>query len=269
MSTTMNRFLSVFAAAVIVLTMLSACGDNPSEPKNSENTIPADTSANLNDETSADTNDNSQISENTTSSPDESSNSEEETDPLELANEIIYNLKDDMATCIVLATFDGEVSEVIDNVEVERSDGSVDTVSLIMIAPPYDTLEAWRDQMHKVFTDEHCKIIEDYYFGPDGGYHVYEGKIGFEGRLSYMHEFISMPFVEAEFVSDTELVAKPTIPDDYDINFHLQEEVVLKKENGEWKIDRLSRYDDSYINGRHDAEFARIINAEDIPPYQE
>lgn len=197
----------------------------------------------------------------------ETAPAEEETDPLELANEIIAGLRDDLKICSDLANYNCEVSGGIDGVEVQRRDGSTTTVTLAMIAPPYDTLDSWLAQMHKVFTDEHCNALKEDLFGifGSGWYHEYEGKIGFEAADG-VQSWISIPFASAEFISDTEIIAKTTIPDDYDINFYLRDAVTFKKENGEWKIDRLITYDG---DREKDAHYAYVINAEDIPPYEE
>lgn len=264
MNKSVKKLFSIFVAAALMLTMLSACGNNSDELETGDNTSTADTVLNIDDETVADTDENTPASEETTANPDEA-------DPLALANEIMDGLREDLQSCTNVLGYNGEVDSSVENFEVTNVDGSVTSYTLSLLAPPFDTLDGWRAQMRKVFTDEHSKALEENKFSNTGYFYVYEGKVGFTDAAVTYHQ-ISLPFASAELVSDTELVAKPTIPDDYDdIGYNLTHEVVFKKENGEWKIDKIYEYDDSElsVDGKREILFALPVDAAGIPPAEE
>lgn len=221
----MKKLLSTLIVAAIMLTVLSSCAEN------SNHSAESDTG-------------NAGLTEASDSVKDSESNSDEmQSDNItEQANEIITELTPALAiTDDILSRQNIKFDE--ETIEAEDPDGYTDTY--YKYPAPYDTVDACMEAMHECYTDEMCEKIYSaffdmnnddrwsvFYVNNDGVIYVSDGEI--------YHIRFTVPITSAEKDGEDKIIAKTSIiQQDGNAEF----EIVLKKEDGVWKVDSLGSSD--------------------------
>ncbi len=169
--------------------------------------------------------------------------SAEDFEPLEKANEAVAAMMEDgsleLANEILVfsvgSNYADEVQEHEDlELEVTR-DGETYMSTFLPMKSPYDNKKSCMKALGEVFTKNACQKREEYFEESDTC-RVIDGVLYYE-MSEPPHYLYLYPFESAEKVSSREIVAKTKFV--WQDNSLSDCEITLKKEGGDWKIDKI------------------------------
>ena len=153
-----------------------------------------------------------------------------------LANEIINGLDSDMR--IVRSILNNEQIEEDEEKDISLTvtywNGDTYEGTYAPFKEPYDTVDKCMEIFHRVYTDEHCEELYSYYF-VDRYIREVDGKL-YGAIIADPYGWYDLPIQNAVKVSNDEIIAITTITFD-DAGESKDFEIVLKNEDGEWKVD--------------------------------
>lgn len=158
-----------------------------------------------------------------------------------LANEIIDNLFEDYTTVVDILNFNKtEPVSVVDGVDENGNIVQIDGMNYIRMQADYDTLDEILSAFNRVFTSAKSDELKEAYFGEGKAFMKEVDGVLYIIEADNIHHMFDRPVQTARKLSEDEIIATTTVT--YEVAEVMQEpyEIVLKKENGEWKIDKLT-----------------------------
>lgn len=159
-----------------------------------------------------------------------------------LANEIIDSLYDDYSTVVDILNFNKtEPVNAVDGVDENGNLVQIDGMNYIRMQADYDTLDEILAAFNKVFTAAKCEELKEAYFGEGKAFMKEVDGVLYVIEADNIHHMFERPVQAAQKLSEDEILATTTVT--YEVAEVVQEpyEIILKKENGEWRIDRLTQ----------------------------
>lgn len=217
----MKYFATIIAVVMLAMVMTSCAGngENPVQTNSDNASVSADAQT---QEGSLDEN-----------------QSDDSEDITEQANDIINQLASSLeVTDNILSR--QNIKYDSETITASTPDGNSDTY--YKYPSPYDTVDACMSAMKDCYTDEMCEKIRTtffdmsnenrwltFYVADDGSLYVPDGEI--------YHTLFTTPIASAEKSGEDKIIAKTTVIEQTGTSDF---EIVLKKENDEWKVDGYS-----------------------------
>lgn len=159
-----------------------------------------------------------------------------------IANGIIDNLYDDYKTVVDILNFNKtEPVSVVDGVDENGNMIQIDGMNYIRMQADYDTLDEILAAFNKVFTAAKCDALKEAYFGEGKAFMKEVDGVLYIIEADNIHLMFDRPIQSAQKVSDDEIVATTTVTHEVAEVMVKPYEIVLKRENGEWRIDKLTQ----------------------------
>ncbi len=165
-----------------------------------------------------------------------------EEDVTALANEIIDSLYDDYKTVVDILNFNKtEPVSVVDGVDENGNIVQIDGMNYIRMQADYDTLDEILAAFNKVFTAAKSDELKEAYFGEGKAFMKEVDGVLYIIEADDIHLMFDRPIQSAQKLSEDEILATTTVT--YEVVDVEQKpyEILLKKENGEWRIDKLTQ----------------------------
>jgi len=159
-----------------------------------------------------------------------------------LANEIIDNLFDDYKTVVDILNFNKtEPVSVVDGVDENGNLIQIDGMNYIRMQADYDTIDEIIAAFKKVFTAAKSDELKEAYFGEGKAFMKEVDGVLYIIEADNIHHMFDRPVQTAQMLSEDEILATTTVT--YEVVDVEQKpyEIILKKENGEWRIDKLTQ----------------------------
>ncbi len=154
-----------------------------------------------------------------------------------LANEIIDGLYDDFVIAANILNLNmTEPSSYSDGVDEYGNLIIDDSGWYIRMKADYNTKEKIDEAMHKVFSNEKCDDISSRYLSEDSTtFKMFDGEL-YCIMADKVYSAFKLPVESAVRISEDEILAKTII--NY-VGIDYPYEIILKNEDGVWKIDKL------------------------------
>ncbi len=165
-----------------------------------------------------------------------------EEDVAALANEIIDNLYDDYKTVVDILNFNkAEPVSVVDGVDENGNMIQIDGMNYIRMQADYDTLDEILAAFNKVFTAAKSDELKEAYFGEGKAFMKEVDGVLYIIEADNIHLMFDRPIQSAQKLSEDEILATTTVTHEVAEVMVEPYEIVLKKENGEWRIAKLTQ----------------------------
>lgn len=165
-----------------------------------------------------------------------------EEDVTALANEIIDNLYDDYKTVVDILDFNKtEPVNVVDGVDENGNMIQIDGMNYVRMQADYDTLDEILAAFNKVFTAAKSDDLKEAYFGEGKAFMKEVDGVLYIIEADNIHLMFDRPIQSAQKLSEDEILATTTVTHEVAEVMVRPYEIVLKKENGEWRIDKLTQ----------------------------
>lgn len=164
-----------------------------------------------------------------------------EEDVTALANEIIDNLYDDYKTVVDILNFNKtEPVSVVDGVDENGNMIQIDGMNYVRMQADYDTLDEILAAFNKVFTAAKSDELKEAYFGEGKAFMKEVDGVLYIIEADNIHLMFDRPIQSAQKLSEDEILATTTVTHEVVEVIVKPYEILLKKENGEWKIAKLT-----------------------------
>lgn len=165
-----------------------------------------------------------------------------EEDVTALANEIIDNLYDDYKTVVDILNFNKtEPVSVVDGVDENGNMIQIDGMNYVRMQADYDTLDEILAAFSKVFTAAKSDELKEAYFGEGKAFMKEVDGVLYIIEADNIHLMFDRPIQSAQKLSEDEILATTTVTHEVVEVIVKPYEILLKKENGEWKIAKLTQ----------------------------
>ena len=165
-----------------------------------------------------------------------------EEDVTALANEIIDNLYDDYKTVVDILNFNKtEPVSVVDGVDENGNMIQIDGMNYVRMQADYDTLDEILAAFNKVFTAIKSDELKEAYFGEGKAFMKEVDGVLYIIEADNIHLMFDRPIQSAQKLSEDEILATTTVTHEVVEVIVKPYEILLKKENGEWKIAKLTQ----------------------------
>ncbi len=165
-----------------------------------------------------------------------------EEDVTALANEIIDNLYDDYKTVVDILDFNKtEPVSVVDGVDENGNMIQIDGMNYVRMQADYDTLDEIIAAFNKVFTAAKSDELKEAYFGEGKAFMKEVDGVLYIIEADNIHLMFDRPIQSAQKLSEDEILATTTVTHEVVEVIVKPYEILLKKENGEWKIAKLTQ----------------------------
>lgn len=165
-----------------------------------------------------------------------------EEDVTALANEIIDNLYDDYKTVVDILNFNKtEPVSVVDGVDENGNMIQIDGMNYVRMQADYDTLDEILAAFNKVFTAAKSDELKEAYFGEGKAFMKEVDGVLYIIEADNIHLMFDRPIQSAQKLSEDEILATTTVTHEVVDVIVKPYEILLKKENGEWKIAKLTQ----------------------------
>ena len=165
-----------------------------------------------------------------------------EEDVTALANEIIDNLYDDYKTVVDILNFNKtEPVSVVDSVDENGNIIQIDGMNYVRMQADYDTLDEILAAFNKVFTAAKSDELKEAYFGEGKAFMKEVDGVLYIIEADNIHLMFDRPIQSAQKLSEDEILATTTVTHEVVDVIVKPYEILLKKENGEWKIAKLTQ----------------------------
>ncbi len=165
-----------------------------------------------------------------------------EEDVTALANEIIDNLYDDYKTVVDILNFNKtEPVSVVDGVDENGNIIQIDGMNYVRMQADYDTLDEILAAFNKVFTAAKSDELKEAYFGEGKAFMKEVDGVLYIIEADNIHLMFDRPIQSAQKLSEDEILATTTVTHEVVDVIVKPYEILLKKENGEWKIAKLTQ----------------------------
>lgn len=165
-----------------------------------------------------------------------------EEDVTALANEIIDNLYDDYKTVVDILNFNKtEPVSVVDGVDENGNMIQIDGMNYVRMQADYDTLDEILAAFNKVFTAAKSDELKEAYFGEGKAFMKEVDGVLYIIEADNIHLMFDRPIQSAQKLSEDEILATTTVTHEVVEVIVKPYEILLKKENGEWKIAKLTQ----------------------------
>lgn len=165
-----------------------------------------------------------------------------EEDVTALANEIIDNLYDDYKTVVDILDFNKtEPVSVVDGVDENGNIIQIDGMNYVRMQADYDTLDEILAAFNKVFTAAKSDELKEAYFGEGKAFMKEVDGVLYIIEADNIHLMFDRPIQSAQKLSEDEILATTTVTHEVVDVIVKPYEILLKKENGEWKIAKLTQ----------------------------
>lgn len=165
-----------------------------------------------------------------------------EEDVTALANEIIDNLYDDYKTVVDILNFNKtEPVSVVDGVDENGNMIQIDGMNYVRMQADYDTLDEILAAFNKVFTAAKSDDLKEAYFGEGKAFMKEVDGVLYIIEADNIHLMFDRPIQSAQKLSEDEILATTTVTHEVVEVIVKPYEILLKKENGEWKIAKLTQ----------------------------
>lgn len=165
-----------------------------------------------------------------------------EEDVTALANEIIDNLYDDYKTVVDILNFNKtEPVSVVDGVDENGNIIQIDGMNYVRMQADYDTLDEILAAFNKVFTAAKSDELKEAYFGEGKAFMKEVDGVLYIIEADNIHLMFDRPIQSAQKLSEDEILATTTVTHEVVEVIVKPYEILLKKENGEWKIAKLTQ----------------------------
>lgn len=165
-----------------------------------------------------------------------------EEDVTALANEIIDNLYDDYKTVVDILNFNKtEPVSVVDGVDENGNIIQIDGMNYVRMQADYDTLDEIIAAFNKVFTAAKSDELKEAYFGEGKAFMKEVDGVLYIIEADNIHLMFDRPIQSAQKLSEDEILATTTVTHEVVEVIVKPYEILLKKENGEWKIAKLTQ----------------------------
>ncbi len=165
-----------------------------------------------------------------------------EEDVTALANEIIDNLYDDYKTVVDILNFNKtEPVSVVDGVDENGNMIQIDGMNYVRMQADYDTLDEIIAAFNKVFTAAKSDELKEAYFGEGKAFMKEVDGVLYIIEADNIHLMFDRPIQSAQKLSEDEILATTTVTHEVVEVIVKPYEILLKKENGEWKIAKLTQ----------------------------
>lgn len=165
-----------------------------------------------------------------------------EEDVTALANEIIDNLYDDYKTVVDILNFNKtEPVSVVDGVDENGNMIQIDGMNYVRMQADYDTLDEILAAFNKVFTATKSDELKEAYFGEGKAFMKEVDGVLYIIEADNIHLMFDRPIQSAQKLSEDEILATTTVTHEVVEVIVKPYEILLKKENGEWKIAKLTQ----------------------------
>ena len=134
-----------------------------------------------------------------------------------------------------------EPVSVVDGVDENGNMIQIDGMNYVRMQADYDTLDEIIAAFNKVFTAAKSDELKEAYFGEGKAFMKEVDGVLYIIEADNIHLMFDRPIQSAQKLSEDEILATTTVTHEVVEVIVKPYEILLKKENGEWKIAKLTQ----------------------------